>query len=59
MSSKLALAPDRVKAFLGRRYSNFQALRAWLLLFVDAYPEWQQSAKRLVDILIAGSRPIQ
>lgn len=26
---------------------------------VAASPDWQQSAKRLVDILIAGSRPIQ
>ena len=25
---------------------------------VAASPDWQQSAKRLVDILIAGSRPI-
>lgn len=27
--------------------------------YVPSHPEWQQSAKRLVDILIAGSRPIQ
>ena len=26
--------------------------------YVPSHPEWQQSAKRLVDILIAGSRPI-
>jgi AcrR family transcriptional regulator len=26
---------------------------------VDTSPDWQQSAKRLVDILIAGSRPIR
>ena len=56
-----------------------EALRAWLLLFVDAVetkriiapvlnalvgvanvsasPDWQQSARRLVDILILGARP--
>jgi AcrR family transcriptional regulator len=27
--------------------------------YVPSHPEWQRSAKRLVDILIAGSRPIQ
>jgi AcrR family transcriptional regulator len=27
--------------------------------YVPSHPEWRQSAKRLVDILIAGSRPIQ
>jgi AcrR family transcriptional regulator len=27
--------------------------------YLPSQPEWQQSAKRLVDILIAGSRPIQ
>jgi AcrR family transcriptional regulator len=26
--------------------------------YVPSHPDWQQSAKRLVDILIAGSRPI-
>jgi len=26
--------------------------------FMSASPDWQQSARRLVDILIAGSRPI-
>ena len=26
---------------------------------VASSPDWQQSAKRLVDILIAGSRPIK
>lgn len=26
---------------------------------VSAAPDWQQSARRLVDILIAGSRPVQ
>lgn len=27
--------------------------------FVASSPEWQQSAKRLVDILITGSRPVK
>jgi AcrR family transcriptional regulator len=27
--------------------------------YVPATPDWQQSARRLVDILIAGSRPIE
>jgi len=27
--------------------------------YLPSHPEWQRSAKRLVDILIAGSRPIQ
>ena len=26
--------------------------------FLSNNPDWQQSARRLVDILIAGSRPI-
>jgi hypothetical protein len=26
---------------------------------VSAGPEWQQSARRLVDILIAGARPLK
>ena len=26
---------------------------------VSASPDWQQSARRLVDILIAGARPIK
>jgi hypothetical protein len=26
---------------------------------VATSPDWQQSAKRLVDILVAGSRPIK
>jgi AcrR family transcriptional regulator len=34
-------------------------LRALIgVAYVPSHPEWQQSAKRLVDILIAGSRPI-
>ena len=27
--------------------------------YVPASPDWQQSAKRLVDILITGSRPVK
>jgi AcrR family transcriptional regulator len=27
--------------------------------YVPSHPDWQQSAKRLVDILVTGSRPIQ
>ena len=27
--------------------------------FMSASPDWQQSARRLVDILITGSRPIK
>jgi AcrR family transcriptional regulator len=29
------------------------------IAYVPSHPEWQQSAKRLLDILIAGSRPMQ
>jgi len=48
-----------------------EALRAWMLLFVDyiaakqiisnvaSGPDWQQSARRLVDILVTGSRPMK
>jgi hypothetical protein len=37
----------------------FDLLRALLgAAFVAPGPGWQQSARRLVDILIAGSRPI-
>ena len=33
-------------------------LRALIgVAYVPSHPDWQQSAKRLVDILIAGSRP--
>ena len=36
----------------------FDLLRALIgVAFVPSGPDWQQSAKRLVDILIAGSRP--
>ena len=38
----------------------FDLLRALIgVSNVASSPDWQQSAKRLVDILIAGSRPIQ
>jgi len=36
----------------------FDLLRALIgVAYVPAGPDWQQSARRLVDILIAGSRP--
>jgi hypothetical protein len=36
----------------------FDLLRALIgVAHVASSPDWQQSAKRLVDILIAGSRP--
>ena len=38
----------------------FDLLRALIGVFnVATSPDWQQSAKRLVDILIAGSRPVK
>jgi AcrR family transcriptional regulator len=38
----------------------FDLLRALIGVFnVATSPDWQQSARRLVDILIAGSRPIK
>ena len=39
-------AIDLLKALIGVAY-------------VPASPDWQQSAKRLVDILVTGSRPIK
>ncbi len=38
----------------------FDLLRALIgVSYVSSTPDWQQSAKRLVDILITGSRPIK
>jgi AcrR family transcriptional regulator len=38
----------------------FDLLRALIgVAYVPAGPDWQQSARRLVDILIAGSRPVK
>ena len=38
----------------------FDLLRALIgLSYVPAGPDWRQSARRLVDILIAGSRPVK
>ncbi|HUA58432.1 MAG TPA: hypothetical protein VML19_06735 [Verrucomicrobiae bacterium] len=35
-------------------------LRALLgAAFLESAPDWQESARRLVDILIAGSRPVR
>lgn len=44
-----------------RRDTNpFDLLRALIgVSNVSSIPDWQQSAKRLVDILIAGSRPVK
>jgi AcrR family transcriptional regulator len=44
-----------------RRDTNpFDLLRALIgVSNVSSIPDWQQSAKRLVDILIAGSRPLK
>jgi AcrR family transcriptional regulator len=39
---------------------SFDLLRALIgVSYVASAPDWQQSARRLVDILIAGSRPIK
>jgi hypothetical protein len=38
----------------------FDLLRALIgVSNVASSPDWQQSAKRLVDILVAGSRPVK
>jgi AcrR family transcriptional regulator len=43
-----------------RDLDPFDLLRALIgVAHVPSTPDWQQSAKRLVDILIAGSRPIK
>ena len=43
-----------------RDLDPFDLLRALIgVAHVPSSPDWQQSAKRLVDILIAGSRPIK
>ena len=43
-----------------RDLDPFDLLRALIgVAHVPSSPDWQQSAKRLVDILIAGSRPVK
>jgi hypothetical protein len=43
-----------------RDLEPFDLLRALIgVSNVASGPDWQQSAKRLVDILITGSRPIK
>jgi hypothetical protein len=37
--------------------ATFKALIG--VAYVPASPDWQESARRLVDILITGSRPIK
>ena len=42
-----------------RDFDPVDLLRALVgVAYMSASPDWQQSAKRLVDILITGSRPI-
>ena len=42
-----------------RDFDPVDLLRALVgIAYMSASPDWQQSAKRLVDILITGSRPI-
>jgi hypothetical protein len=44
---------------LRRDLDPFDLLRALIgVSHVSSAPGWQQSARRLVDILIAGSRPV-
>jgi len=43
-----------------RDLDSFDLLRALIgVAHVASGPDWQQSARRLVDILIAGSRPVE
>jgi AcrR family transcriptional regulator len=43
-----------------RDLESFDLLRALIgAAHVSSTPDWQQSARRLVDILIAGSRPVK
>jgi AcrR family transcriptional regulator len=43
-----------------RDLESFDLLRALIgVAHVASTPDWQQSARRLVDILIAGSRPVK
>jgi AcrR family transcriptional regulator len=45
---------------VGRDLNPFDLLRALIgVSYVPAGPDWRQSARRLVDILIAGSRTVQ
>lgn len=42
-----------------RDFDPVDLLRALVgVAYMSASPDWQQSAKRLVDVLITGSRPI-
>jgi AcrR family transcriptional regulator len=54
-----ALVQEAVKSGdIRRDLDPFDLLRALIgVAHVASSPDWQQSAKRLVDILIAGSRP--
>ncbi len=53
---KRAIKSGRIR----RDLEPFDLLRALIgVSYVASGPDWQQSAKRLVDILITGSRPIR
>ena len=48
------------KGDIRRDLDPFDLLRALIgVSHVASGPDWQQSARRLVDILVTGSRPIK
>ena len=57
MLTEFASFNSRESADIRRDLEPFDLLRALIgVSYVASGPDWQQSARRLVDILIAGSR---
>jgi hypothetical protein len=58
--TEFASFKSRESGDIRRDLEPFDLLRALIgVSHVASGPDWQQSARRLVDILITGSRPVK